>query len=537
MSSTPLPAATAISATPEIVIAGGGISGLYCAKRLAEAGHKILILETSSDRWGGRIETEDMDGFIAEYGPMRFEPTLQPRFASLCAELGVGLVDFSGPSSDPLSSVDLDLPEEERGLNSLQLLKRGLLLVMGREGSAASADADQAWIDGLTEADYMRLRKHAQLHGQPLWATGFWNALSAHGVLSHRALVKLRDTGTFYHMIPENLNAAEWIIWWLRALKTVGQQLASIEGGSARLTERLLAQLRAHPNVTLAGGHTLLAFRPTGLGQATLELDVRTKSGTTRLLAERLILALPRLPLVKLGHHLPEHVASQLDSVNGFPMLKVFFVSNAPWWDYDQAPQQYANCMPTREVHYFRRDPAADGDGHGMVLLYMDRPSTEFWRHYVNDGDRHDRAEVDQNPRIVDAFALFVARDVKRSLEANEPSSLKLTAHAKKIFSDMTLDEAAAYVRASILTYGVRDWARAPYGAANHGWQPGVRSWKVMDSFKAFDFGSGAKNVHIVGEAYSDYQGFIEGALNTAELALATVPPAGDEAPTGTPLL
>ena len=64
---------------------------------LADAGHRILILEASSDRWGGRIETEDLDGFIAEMGPMRFEPTLQPRFAKLCAELGVELVDFAGP--------------------------------------------------------------------------------------------------------------------------------------------------------------------------------------------------------------------------------------------------------------------------------------------------------------------------------------------------------------------------------------------------------------------------------------------------------
>jgi monoamine oxidase len=44
-----------------------------------------------------------------------------------------------------------------------------------------------------------------------------------------------------------------------------------------------------------------------------------------------------------------------------------------------------------------------------------------------------------------------------------------------------------------------------------------------MDAFKAFDFGSGARNLHIVGEAYSDYQGFIEGALNSAELALRTI--------------
>jgi monoamine oxidase len=502
----------------DIVIAGGGVSGLYCALRLADAGHRILVLEAAADHWGGRIETEDMDGFIAEYGPMRFEPTLQPRFAALCAELGVGLVDFSGPSADQLATDDVDLPEAERGLNSLQLLQRGIMLIMGRE------PGDQAWIDGLTEADYMRLRKHAQLNGQPLWDTGFWNALSSQGILSHRALVKLRDTGTFYHMIPENLNAAEWIIWWLRALKTVGRQLASIEGGSARLTEGLLARLRGHPNVTLAGGHRLMGVQPVELGRPTLLLDVATQNGAITLRAERLVLALPRLPLLKLARHLPDHIAAQLDSVNGFPMLKVFFVCNTPWWSHGQAPQQYANCMPTREIHYFRRALDSDSDGHGMVLLYMDRPSTEFWRHYVIDGDRHDRAEVDQNARIVDAFALFVARDVKASAGSAANSELKLTDNARRIFGDMSIAETARYIRDSIITYGIRDWARAPYGAANHGWQPGVRSWKVMDAFKGFDFGSGARNLHIVGEAYSDYQGFIEGALNSAELALATIP-------------
>jgi len=186
----------------DIVIAGGGIAGLYCARQLADAGHQILILEASSDRWGGRIETEDLDGFIAEMGPMRFEPTLQPRFAKLCGELGVELVDFAGPTGESIVAPDDDLTTEEQGLDSLQLLRRGIMLIMGR------APDDQAWIDSLTEADYTRLRKHAQLHGQPLWATGFWNALSAQGILSHRAVVKLRDTGTFYHMIPENLNAA-----------------------------------------------------------------------------------------------------------------------------------------------------------------------------------------------------------------------------------------------------------------------------------------------------------------------------------------
>jgi hypothetical protein len=161
--------------------------------------------------------------------------------------------------------------------------------------------------------------------------------------------------------------------------------------------------------------------------------------------------------------------------------------------------------MPTREVHYFRRPRDQDPDGHGMVLLYMDRPSTEFWRTYVTDPHRHDRAEVDQNGRIVDAFALFVARDVKRSLESSssQGDEVRLTEQARRLFQQMSLAEATAHVRQSIVTYGIRDWARAPYGAANHGWQPGVRSWKVMDAFSAFDFGSGARNLHIVGEAYS----------------------------------
>ena len=138
--------------------------------------------------------------------------------------------------------------------------------------------------------------------------------------------------------------------------------------------------------------------------------------------------------------------------------------------------------------------------------------------------ERHDRAEVDQNARIVDAFALFVARDVKRAAASSDGSELKLTDNARRIFGDLSLAETTQYIRNSIITYGIRDWARAPYGAANHGWQPGVRSWKVMNAFKAFDFGSGARNLHIVGEAYSDYQGFIEGALNSAELALETIP-------------
>jgi hypothetical protein len=46
---------------------------------------------------------------------------------------------------------------------------------------------------------------------------------------------------------------------------------------------------------------------------------------------------------------------------------------------------------------------------------------------------------------------------------------INLTDQARRTFEHMSLEEAAAHVRQSIITYGIRDWARAPYGAANHG--------------------------------------------------------------------
>jgi monoamine oxidase len=64
---------------------------------------------------------------------------------------------------------------------------------------------------------------------------------------------------------------------------------------------------------------------------------------------------------------------------------------------------------------------------------------------------------------------------------------------------------------------GIRHWGTEPYGAACHLWKPGIKSWTVQERVAAFSLErNGPANVHICGEAFSDYQGFIEGALRTA---------------------
>ncbi|MBS0281989.1 MAG: FAD-dependent oxidoreductase [Proteobacteria bacterium] len=69
-----------------IVIAGGGLAGLYAARLLAQAGADFCLLE-ARERLGGRILSAAADGF--DLGPAWFWPDMQPMMAGLVEELGL----------------------------------------------------------------------------------------------------------------------------------------------------------------------------------------------------------------------------------------------------------------------------------------------------------------------------------------------------------------------------------------------------------------------------------------------------------------
>lgn len=85
-----------------------------------------------------------------------------------------------------------------------------------------------------------------------------------------------------------------------------------------------------------------------------------------------------------------------------------------------------------------------------------------------------------------------------------------------------------------IVAYGIRDWSAPPFGGAAHVWLPRQRADKAASSavtgcpLIAFSLRGRAdegyaRNVHVCGEAYSGFQGFIEGALRTAEEVVETI--------------
>ena len=52
---------------PDVVVVGAGVSGLCCARELHAAGLDVLVLERG-DRAGGRVRTDEVDGFLLDRG-------------------------------------------------------------------------------------------------------------------------------------------------------------------------------------------------------------------------------------------------------------------------------------------------------------------------------------------------------------------------------------------------------------------------------------------------------------------------------------
>ncbi|NPE30136.1 NAD(P)-binding protein [Methanococcoides sp. SA1] len=486
----------------DTVIVGGGITGLYTChklKQLKGVNHTISLFE-GTDRFGGRIETVEMGGFLAEYGPMRFEKMAQPLLMDLIAELGMETKYFVPYTAANDSDSLFDLTFDESGgkchgskLTTLELLKLGILRLLNASGGDMDDPNDPRhweWWATLDEEYYSYVRNKADYNGRSLHQIGLWNALSL--VLSHRAVSKIIHCGTFYHFIHFNPNAAEWIIFWLRGLHP-NDELVGIKQGTESLVHELVSRLdpATEPSVSLNLDHRLTALSPQSDGRVLLEF--KTDHTTVKVLASNVVLALPRCPLMQLRPLLPEHIGELVDSVIPLPLVKCFFVNEDPWWDESTPPQTRVSSTPAREIHYtFRKD---ENGKRGIVMIYSDSPSMHYWTSFVQQQD-HLKAELNSDQRLVEGYLQYLRSD---------PDNKNI----KEIEAEAKL----------ISCFGIRDWSREPFEAGCHIWKAGVRVEEAIKELTAFSlYGASVsnKNVHICGEAYSDFQGFIEGGLRTA---------------------
>jgi len=486
----------------DTIIVGGGITGLYTCYKLKQVkgiNHTISLFEGTA-RFGGRIETVEMGGFLAEYGPMRFEKMAQPLLMDLITELGLETKYFTpyAAATDPDSLFDLTFDESGgrlhgNKLTTLELLKLGILRLL----NASCGDMDDPddprhleWWATLDEGYYSYVRNKATYNGKYLYQMGFWNALSL--VLSHHAVSKIIHYGTFYHLIHFNPNAAEWIIFWLRGLHP-NDELVGIDQGTEALILELVRRLDSSSDlsVSLHLNHRLTALLPQPDGQVLLEFQ--TDHTTVKALARHVVLALPLYPLMQLHPLLPGHIGELVDSVIPIPLVKCFFVNENPWWDESTPTQTRASSTPSREIHY---DVKKEGSSkRGIVMVYGDSPSMHYWTPFVQQQE-HLKAEMNLDKRLVEGYLQYLRSNLHNT-------------DVKEIDSEAAL----------ISCFGIRDWSRKPFEAGCHIWKAGVRVEEAIKELTAFSLDISSlsnKNVHICGEAYSDFQGFIEGGLRTS---------------------
>lgn len=517
----------------DIAIVGGGVSGIYSAWRLKQADpkRKIVVFE-ASEEIGGRllsVRPPDIPNMVAELGGMRILPAVQPLVTRLVAVLNkqlppaqqIACYDF--PVDEPqniayLRGVHLRLSdfttEPDKVPYHLSFLERG------STAGSIIVNAIEQIVPGitakaLTEAQRREMAQRASFGGRPLYQQGFWNVLLR--VISGEAYLLGADAGG-YNTTLTNWNAADAIPWYLSDFG-VNPKYKGFKQGFQQVPT-LLGGLFKH-----AGGEVRLATRLDGFDWQDGTFTLAIGQQTVR--AASLILAMPRrsLDLLAPTSQPLQDIQVLISTVTPRPLFKLFTTYSSPWWraagyskpDGTFVPVESGRTvtdLPVRQTYYWPRDdgtPVTNGPAM-LMASYDDGTNIGFW-----DGLRPQRRQAWQAGRTV-----AVPDEPFLGDTAQRPDS---PWHQNQASRGMVADVARQLGAIHGLTYtpevrnaAFRDWGDDPFGGGWNSWNIGVKSWEVKQEIvQPFP----GRPLYVCGEAYSDAQGWVEGALQTADIMLA----------------
>lgn len=521
------------AATLDYAIVGGGVAGIYSAWRLldaAPAGQRpSLALFESSDRLGGRLLSVApplIPAARVELGGMRYIKSIQPWVTSLVEHLGLAT-----------QSLPAGQPQNIAYLRGKLLRQRELTDATRLPYNLTGDERTPAFLDNVTAVAAMRVLGATikQLLGITIgkwedlttltddqWRTvaerGTWEGAPLHTLpmrylmlrsISLEALDLAQDSGG-YDSILYTWNAADGFSWNVGDYGPTVQYLHITDGYESlpgTLTERV-QQLGG----TIELETTLTRFDAAADG-ATLTLQSGDRSRTVR--ARRLILAMPRRSLELLDRSgavldpANHDVHRLIRSVTPIPLFKLGICYERPWWQDlppvdpgTGGPQRITNGksvtdLPVRQCYYWAVNPK---NNHAVILIYDDGLDLDYWASL-----RDSRAAAyPHNAAILSAAAVpedwskFPAP--KRMVDEVHRQLLELHGNPPNVPEPYT----AAY----------RDWGDDPYGGGANFWPVGVRSYDVSTRIIQ---PKPSLPVYICGECYSHAQGWVEGALATAE--------------------
>jgi monoamine oxidase len=518
----------------DVAIVGGGVSGVYSGWRLlTKGGRKSVTVFEASNRIGGRLLSVPAPGIpnmVAELGGMRILPSVQPRIGALIEELNaeVGLKEqiktYPFPVDQPeniaylrgthlrLSDFGMEL-EPKPGDPVPQrtpIPYRVGFLERGKTAGQIVINAIEQIVPGvtgdLTEAQRSEMCHNAYFDGKPLMEQGFWQVLVR--VISGEAYQLALDAGG-YQTTLTNWNAADAIPWYLSDFGVNPNYQGFIKGFQQVPLE--LARL-----FRKAGGTVELGAQLAGFEQIEGGVELAFSDGR-RVRAKELILAMPRRSLELIAPTSPLlqdlEVSKLIKSVTPRPLFKLFTTYDYPWWlPAGVQSGRTTTDLPVRQTYYWPTDmgkPALDGPAM-LMASYDDGTNIGFWdsfRPKRGVGWRREAEETDMK-----YFRNQDADDADPQWTENKAPE----AMVREVQRQLGLIHGMAYVPAA-RNAAFRDWGDDPFGGGWNSWNIGVDSRRVkMDILQP----DPQAPVYICGEAYSDAQGWVEGALQTADLML-----------------
>ncbi|HEY0070649.1 MAG TPA: FAD-dependent oxidoreductase [Chloroflexia bacterium] len=545
----------------DIAIIGAGVSGLYTGYRLltedGSAGPRqngsprVQIFEMS-DRVGGRLDSVVLPGMTiaGELGGMRYMTSQQIVTTLIETVFADQLTHVDFPMGDPATHYFYMRRQRFRANSWAEAQSRGekfeTRYYLNPDDVGYSADQlfnkivyDVLMADPWVRATYGAKITNPQPYDYEFQLTaqdwdaikpvlvynfpgpyegrlvndmGFWNLIKDQ--VSEEGYQFLADAGGYYSNTI-NWNAAEAFPYMVGDFSLSQVAYRTIEGGYDQIADVLAEAFQKQPGAEIWGLNRLVCFQyapPQSQYRYQLTIYNQTADSEWTVYANAIVLAMPRRSLELLDQNNfffgpdPMHPQTKLhkniDSIIVEPAYKLLMGFTEPWWkeDFGATAGESITDLPMRQCYYFGTDPA---DSHSLFLAsYNDMSTVPFW------------SALERDPLYEPkATELASEADVRRFASVQAPRAMvaEVMEQVRELHGLQPNRIPDPYI-----TY-FKDWSEDPYGGGYHAWKARVAVKDVMP-FMRQPYANEA--IHICGEAYSDQQGWVEGALCEAEKML-----------------
>jgi monoamine oxidase len=371
-------------------------------------------------------------------------------------------------------------------------------------------------MENLSLCDLMKVTAY----GRPLWRWGFWNLAAR--VLSNEGYQFMKDAGG-YEANVANANAVTQLP---STEYTDTTQFKTLRDGYDELPKTLAREFNETMPGAVAKGDRLkmnhrlcaleigtgeypytLTFEPT----ATKDAKTRAIGGAEKIVvrAKKVVLAMPRRSLELITSNLfrDSWLDTNISSVLIQSAFKLLLAYETPWWRaLGLVAGRSVTDLPIRQTFYFGTEAEQEfGQPFMNSLLmasYNDMGTVPFWKG-LEEGTRYEG----YRPRCLEPGVTNVIPATEFDATNEMVSTANRQIAAMHAMPDLPMPYSAVY----------HTWNEDPYGGGWHEWKANYRLDEIMCKMRK---PVADQDIFIVGEAYSFFQGWVEGALDTAESML-----------------